>query len=91
MGEGFHDRQSHSPPCEYCKSVADLVVDLGNTCAKVREQEGRKTWHVHSCAVVGTVRLFDLLYSGVTVLWQPAVLARAEASPGQAHMLLVRA
>lgn len=58
--------------------------------AKEVEQR-RKLGTCSSCVVVGTAGLFDLLYSGVTGLWQTVSLVQAEAEAGRAHMVSVRA
>lgn len=74
-----------------------LVVNLGNTCArKVKEVEQRRKFGTcSSCVVVGTTGLFDLLYSGVTGLWQTCEHRRrlrgCEAEAGRAHLVSVRA
>ena len=48
-------------------------------CRKVKEVEQRRKFGTcSSCVVVGTTGLFDLLYSGVTGLWQTASPAQAE-------------
>ena len=59
---------------------------------KAKEVEQRRKFGTcSSCVVVGTAGFFDLLYSGVTGLWQAASLVQAEAEAGRAHMVSVRA
>ena len=62
--------------------IGRLVADLGNTCGGKGCGVLKEVWHARSCVLAAAARLFDLLYSGVTVLWQSG----AGCGPPWAHL-----